>query len=196
MVHQIITNLEFLKIPCKEVSLKEGLAIGESLKQTLKTSENGIGLAANQCGINARVCVVNVISPLILVNPKITDQDGEIISFESCLSFPNQSVRTKRAQYVQVEDDNLGKTVFGPTNGPYWDGKQQILESVCIQHEIAHLNGQTMFDFEHKLLPVTQKQTLSRNDKVTITNGIETKVLKWKKAQQLVDSGGWKIYTN
>jgi len=196
MVHQIITNLEFLKIPCKKVSLEEGLSIGEGLKETLKASEDGIGLAANQCGINARVCVVNVINPLILVNPKIIEQDGDIISFESCLSFPNQSVRTKRAQYVQIEDDNLGKVVFGPTNGPHWDQKQQILECVCVQHEIAHLNGQTMFDFEYKLSPITQEQIFGRNDKVTITNGIETKILKWKKAQVLIGGGEWKIYTN
>ena len=55
----------------KEVSVEEGLAIAEELFQILNERGDGIGLAANQVGIDAQVAVVNVTEPLVLINPKI-----------------------------------------------------------------------------------------------------------------------------
>ena len=40
--------------------------------------------------------------------------------------------------------------------------------------------------------PVRGKE-YGRNDKVTITNGAETKEMKYKKAEQLLATGEWKI---
>ena len=55
----IITNIELLTKPCKIVeSLEEGRAIGERLLKYLGEDDEGIGLAANQIGINARVCTI------------------------------------------------------------------------------------------------------------------------------------------
>ena len=48
----------------KEVSVEEGLAIAEELFQILNKRGDGIGLAANQVGIDAQVAVVNVTEPL------------------------------------------------------------------------------------------------------------------------------------
>ena len=55
----------------KEVSVEEGLAIAEELFQILNKRGDGIGLAANQVGIDAQVAVVNVREPLVLINPEI-----------------------------------------------------------------------------------------------------------------------------
>ena len=52
-----------------------------------KEAENGIGLAANQIGINKRVCVVNVTEPLYFINPRIVDLQDDILYNEGCLSF-------------------------------------------------------------------------------------------------------------
>ena len=41
--------------------------------------------------------------------------------------------------------------------------------------------------------PVRVAQKVGRNEKVMITNGSETKELKWKKAKILVESGQWRI---
>ena len=41
--------------------------------------------------------------------------------------------------------------------------------------------------------PVRVTQKVGRNEKVMITNGSETKELKWKKAKILVESGQWRI---
>ncbi|MDA9656406.1 preprotein translocase subunit SecA, partial [Flavobacteriales bacterium] len=43
----------------------------------------------------------------------------------------------------------------------------------------------------NKIQPVRVEQKTSRNEKVVITNGKETRELKWKKAKTLVDSGKW-----
>ena len=67
----IIKDRKELEIKCSPVSIEEGEEIGVRLLHELRESENGIGLAANQIGINKRVCVINVKEPLVLINPKI-----------------------------------------------------------------------------------------------------------------------------
>ena len=60
----------------REVSVEQGLAIAEELFQILNKRGDGIGLAANQVGIDAQVAVVNVIEPLVLINPKIISKEN------------------------------------------------------------------------------------------------------------------------
>ena len=71
-------------------------------------------------------------------------------TIEACLSFPGKQVRTQRFKHVTIESDNLGIVSFGPTgtsDGNYSDKQQlQLLESICIQHELDHLDGITMLD--------------------------------------------------
>ncbi len=104
----IITEETKLRLMCEEVkTVKEGEEIGAQLLKELTESENGIGLAANQIGINKRVCVVNVKEPIVLINPRIVERSTEEFIFpEGCLSFPNKHVRTKRNVSVTVEADN------------------------------------------------------------------------------------------
>ena len=68
-------------------------------------------------------------------------------------------------------------------------------ECACVQHEIDHLDGITMFDRAMVAQPHRAAKTPGRNEKVTITDGNETKELKWKKAQPLVESGDWEMAT-
>ena len=56
---------------CKEVSIEEGHQISTILFKVLTERKDGIGLAANQIGIDASVAVVNVREPIILINPKL-----------------------------------------------------------------------------------------------------------------------------
>ena len=71
---------------------------------------------------------------------------------------------------------------------------QRILEAICVQHEIDHLNGITIHDRENKPEPILSTKKYGRNEKVMITDGNETKELKYKKAKPLIDSGKWEIY--
>ena len=62
----------------KEVSLEEGNKIATELFQILTERKDGIGLAANQVGIDASVAVVNVREPIILNNPEVIEVSDEI----------------------------------------------------------------------------------------------------------------------
>ena len=190
----IITEIKQLQLMCEEVkTIKEGEEIGAQLLKELTESENGIGLAANQIGINKRVCVINVKEPLVLINPKIVERSKEQFMFsEGCLSFPKKYVRTGRHTSVTVEADNHeGKMVFTADSEDINDA----FECACVQHEIDHLDGITMFERSVTPQPVRVPEKIGRNEKVMITDGKETKELKWKKAQPLVESGDWEMAT-
>ena len=188
----IITEESKIRTLCEEVkTVKEGEEIGAQLLKELAESKNGIGLAANQIGINKRVCVINVKEPLVLVNPRIVEYSEEQFRFaEGCLSFPGKHVKTGRHTSVTVQADNhKGKMVFTADSKDINDA----FECACVQHEIDHLDGITMFERAMVAQPYKAPKTPGRNERVTITDGKETKELKWKKAQPLVESGDWEM---
>ena len=133
----IIEDKTELEKKCLPVSVKEGEEIGVRLLHELRQSENGIGLAANQIGINKRVCVINVKEPIVLINPKIVEHSKEQFIFpEGCLSFPDSKVKTQRHQDIVVEADNhKGRLSFSANSKDINDA----FECVCVQHEIDHL---------------------------------------------------------
>ena len=190
----------------RKVSVDEGLKIAEELLNILSERKDGIGLAANQVGIDARVAVVNIREPLILINPVITEQWDEIDYYEGCLSFPKKGVYTKRFKNVIIHTEQeesdwyfSGAETPGEGKGTWEEGKKQdqeqrLLEVVCVPHEIDHLNGVTILDKEIKLEPIKVSKSYGRNEIVMITDGKETKDLKYKKAKPLIDSGKWEIY--
>ena len=190
----IIKDKEQLKQICEPcTSVEEGEEIGAQLLKELSESTNGIGLAANQIGINKRVCVVNVKEPIVLINPRIVEHSEEQFVFsEGCLSFPGKHVRTGRYTSVIVEADNHeGKLSFSADSEDINDA----FECACVQHEIDHLDGITMFDRAMVAQPYKAPRKIGRNEKVTISSATlkETKTLKWKKAQPLLESGEWEM---
>ena len=192
----------------RKVSLEEGLKIATELFEILVKRKDGIGLAANQVGIDASVAVVNVREPIKLINPEILEQWDEISYYEGCLSYKGKGVDTKRFKNVVitteqeegelyfsgVENSNEGKGSWEQEQNLKKDTELRLLEAVCVQHEIDHLNGVTILDKEIKLKPIISKKEFGRNEIVMITDGKETKDLKYKKAKPLIDSGKWEIY--
>ena len=187
----IIKDKTKLEEKCSPVSVKEGEEIGVRLLHELRQSKNGIGLAANQIGIQKRVCVINVKEPLVLINPKIVEKSKEQFIFpEGCLSFPDSKIKTTRYQDIVVEADNhKGRLSFSANSKDINDA----FECVCVQHEIDHLDGITMFDREFRQEPlvrgVNAPNKIGRNEKVTITKGTESKILKYKKAEPMLEDG-------
>ena len=188
----------------REVSVEEGNAIATELFQILNQRGDGIGLAANQVGIDAQVAVVNVIEPLVLINPKILSKENEINYYEGCLSFPKKGVHTKRYRDVLVSTEQSesdwyfsGAPNAGEGKGSWEkddkdDTELRLLETICVQHEIDHLMGTTIFDREDKPKPIISTKKFGRNELVTIKRNDAVKVLKYKKAKPLLDDG-WVI---
>ena len=187
----------------KEVSVEEGLAIAEELFQILNERGDGIGLAANQVGIDAQVAVVNVTEPLVLINPKYIKKEFEIMYGEGCLSYPGKAIKTKRYRDVIIQTAQSesgwyfsGAKIPADESRGSWeverknkDSELRLLESVCVQHEIDHLNGITIHDREIKLEPTKSDKKIGRNQLVTIKKGDAVKVLKYKKAHNLLNQG-------
>ena len=138
----------------RRVTVEEGETIATKLFQILNERGDGIGLAANQVGIDAQVAVVNVREPIVLINPKIVSRETEIPFYEGCLSYPGKGVNTKRYETVEVKSDTVeGTMIFsgvdtGESGKGSWEDSEvkedrhvRTLEAVCVQHEIDHLNG-------------------------------------------------------
>mgnify|MGYP001375464873 CR=1 FL=1 len=171
-------NNPLINKKAKEVSVEEGLAIAEELFQILNKRGDGIGLAANQVGIDAQVAVVNVTEPLVLINPKYIKKEVEIMYGEGCLSYPGQAIKTKRYRDVIIKTAQSesgwyfsGAEIPADESRGSWeverkkkDSDLRLLESVCIQHEIDHLNGITIHDREIKLEPTKVEKKVGRND--------------------------------
>ena len=182
----IIKDINKLKQKCKEVTdFEDGEKIAAELLSELAESKKGIGLSANQIGYDKRICVVNVKEPLVLINPKIIDKSIETFVFpEGCLSFPNKKVKTQRYVSISVECDNIDSTLFFTADS---SNLEDALECACVQHEIDHLDGITMFDRQVKGVTIKREgKKIGRNEKVTITKGTDSKVLKYKNATPLL----------
>ena len=189
-----------IKKKLKEVSVEEGMAIATKLFEILNKRKDGIGLAANQVGIDASVAVVNVREPLVLINPKIISKETPITYYEGCLSYPGKGVSTQRYRDVIVETAQAesgwyfsGAPSLNDDSKGSWekekskdDDNLRLLESICVQHEIDHLNGITVFDRQVDVTYKAEKK-IGRNELVTIKKGDAVKVLKYKKAQKFLN---------
>ena len=169
----------------RSVTVEEGYDIARKLFQILNKRGDGIGLAANQVGIDASVAVVNVKEPIVLINPEIIKKEEETRYYEGCLSFPKKGCHTKRYKIVEVKVDNMESNMtFGAG-----DTDLDLLESVCVQHEIDHLNGMRILDRAMELTIRRDKPKIGRNQLVTIKKDDEEQTLKYKKIQKYLDDG-------
>jgi peptide deformylase len=124
---------------------------------------NGIGLAANQVGSLQRIVTIDVSSmegmegakPLALLNPRIVEEEGEVVMEEGCLSLPDLRDEVVRPEQVTMEYVDLDLQEHSIKA----DG---ILARV-LQHEIDHLNGVLFID---RLGSVRRKLLRGRLNKI------------------------------
>lgn len=124
--------------------------LAKNMFYTMKMS-GGVGLAAPQIGQLLRIITIDT-TPAggqfmgIMINPLIVNTGDDVESHEEgCLSFPGKQVRTKRMSNITVEfQDFQGNKKTRKFNG---------IDAICIQHEVDHLNGITMFEREVNGLP-------------------------------------------
>lgn len=115
-----------------------------SMAQTMYAAP-GVGLAAIQVGLDRSLIVFDAQTEekngvyRVLINPKIVESHGEIISEdEGCLSVPGFRSNVRRAQSILVEGlDRDGNPVSLETDG---------FLAIVLQHEIDHLQGKLFID--------------------------------------------------
>jgi peptide deformylase len=131
-----------LRRPCMPVEQFDSrLAdlIGEM--RTLMMRHNGIGLAAPQAGLSEQFFVVEISGQFIgLINPLIVSSSGQDEMEEGCLSLPGRQVRVLRKTTVDV----AGYNILGNRQLYHLDG----LWARAVQHELDHLNGMLICDYE------------------------------------------------
>ncbi|AHH93888.1 peptide deformylase [Kutzneria viridogrisea] len=116
----------------------------EDMKETMAAA-NGVGLAANQIGVDLRVFVYDcpddegvrhqgvVVNPVLETSERPETMPDPEDDFEGCLSVPGESYPTGRAQWAKVTGfDEHGKPLEVEGTGFF---------ARCLQHETDHLDG-------------------------------------------------------
>lgn len=202
---KIVTDLSILKkpIPTTNFTIEEQELASAALLTSVVATQ-GLGMSANQIGLNKRICVINVKEqPLILVNPEIVEETTDkLIYFEGCLSLPKtmqKPIKTVRSFGVKVKADNFPEILeFGTKERKHEDinslfADLDLLEAVCVQHEIDHLNGLTIKDRQYsETIQKSAFEKLGRNDKLLLKKGEETLSVKKKNLSTYL-SDGWEV---
>ena len=158
--------LDILKYPDKRLRTiaKPVVSVDETIRQQVKDmfetmyEAPGIGLAATQINFHQRIIVIDISDqcnePICLINPEVIEKSGEIQWEEGCLSVPDYYENIIRANDIKVQALNQ--------HGETFELEASEMLSVCIQHEIDHLNGILFIDHLSKL---KQKRLKKKTEK-------------------------------
>ncbi len=107
----------------------------------------GIGLAAIQVDVPKRVVIMDLSENRddlqVFINPKITPLGGTVEMEEGCLSVPGIFAAVERVEKVQINAQDIQGNAF--------EIQADELLSICIQHEVDHLNGKVFVDYLSRL---------------------------------------------
>lgn len=148
----------FLKKKAKAVK-RFNSELNSLIKQMLHTMREagGIGLAATQVGVDARVFVIELPAAeekdkesFVFINPKIKTHSGNAQQEEGCLSLPGVLVEVARPAEVCLAYQDIH-------NQPQTKQMNDLF-ACCAQHELDHLNGVLILEY----LPPLQRQLTIR----------------------------------
>ena len=118
-------------------------ALVNDLSDTL-TRAQGIGLAANQIGVESRVCIVDLSKTevggarVVMLNPEVISTGEPVRGEEGCLSFPGL--------YVQVDRPETAHIRYETPEGCAEEIEAKGLLARVLLHEIDHLDGKLFID--------------------------------------------------
>ncbi|MGH9740662.1 MAG: peptide deformylase [Candidatus Acidiferrales bacterium] len=141
MIHPIVKYGDpVLETPTKLVEKfdEEFRKLTDDMFESMYAAQ-GVGLAAPQIGVGARVTVIDVTNGknlearIVCANPQIVHAEGEQHEEEGCLSVPGFRGRVLRPAYVTVRAQNVTGEEFEIR------GEGLLARAFC--HEIDHLDG-------------------------------------------------------
>ncbi len=123
----------------------------------------GVGLAATQVDVHLRIIVIDVSEThdqlLELINPELIFSEGESKCEEGCLSVPGIYDKVERAEKIEIKALNR--------KGEEFTLKAEGLLSVCIQHEMDHLQGKVFVERLSHLKQVRIRAKLKKRQRQT-----------------------------
>jgi len=114
----------------------------KNMNQTM-IANDGIGIAAPQVNVLKRIILVRPNNKTyILINTDIKFKSKETaIDYEGCLSVPEKDVKVRRSKNIIVE--------FTDIDGERYNMEAKNLLARIIQHEVDHLDGKLIIDYEN-----------------------------------------------
>ncbi len=154
-----------LRTRCPEVTEIDG-ALARLANDMITTMYEapGVGLAANQVGVQKRMFVYDIqdgSGPKVVINPVVTGHGDEWVHEEGCLSVPGLSWEIPRAKHVHLSGLDL--------DGNEVSIEADELEARCFQHEMDHLDGVLLLE---RLDPDTRKEALRTIRRLTLEGGL------------------------
>lgn len=149
---------EILRKKSKPVEIIDDkiLELLDDMYETLKTADDGIGLAAPQVGVLKRVIVIDLSGeggegPYKLINPVIKKSKGKQVCREGCLSVPGILGDVTRPKEVVVEalNEKGEKVTINATD----------ILAIVLSHEIDHLDGILFTDKATELFDANAEDT-------------------------------------
>jgi len=141
----------------------------QNIRDMFQTMRNasGIGLAANQVGLNKSVFVIDLkevegyekFKPVVMINPEIVLESDELVTIEEgCLSLPNLRADVDRPALVKVK--------FLNTDEQEEEIEADELFARVILHEYDHLIGKMIPDRVNEIIKKKlQKQLRDISDR-------------------------------
>lgn len=141
-VYGVVTDMDILSCECIDVDPSEipTQEFKELILKMIKTMiyNRGVGLAANQVGELKKLFVTTLPELPVAINPTITKTrlQGQTTKKEGCLSFPGKIQRVRRPWSIRLRYQN--------TDGEWHERDFVGWSARVIQHEMGHLNGETI----------------------------------------------------
>lgn len=142
-------------MPEHDINMLPNPVISKFARRLLATMHmyQGIGLSANQCGIQERMFVIG---DMVCINPKIVNHSAKNIKMkEGCLSYPGLYVTIDRYYEIDVEYYD----VEGQLQQRHFEG----VTAQAFQHELDHMNGIT---FTSYVKPVALQLARQKQQKI------------------------------
>lgn len=117
--------------------------LAEALVECM-TKHNGLGLSANQVGLNVRVFALASDPYYVCFNPRIVTPSEELIVLEEgCLTYPGLFVKVKRPRHIRMR--------FQGPDGQTYTKQFTGMTARAVLHEIDHLDGKVFYEQANRI---------------------------------------------